>query len=477
MLSKLTNIRLLLAAAIATFGLTPVVDGHSWIEQLRNINSKGQYVGDYGYPRGFKAKTDPGYDGTVDMIWLLPEATEKTTPFISEDSVLCGPKQRKPEQSKPEYPRLKTAPGQFIAMRYTENGHVSLIGADDSSNTNNPKPKKGGTVFIYGTTEPKEDEKLATVLRWTKDGKGGNKAGVLLATNNYDDNRCYESDNHSKISDERHKEYPNFVMGQVSNGPGNTFLSCESNVALPKDAAPGKPYTFYWVWQWNTDVGKDPKLPTGKDEYYTTCIDVDVVDTVETATDEKSLKYPMGPQQDVWSMAVSDYASRTALYTDAIAAEVGPVFKTDKPASGTASGSPMASATGPAAGGPMNSPTGSAAAPPASQATPPASKPTSAQSTLATVTKPSAGSGTGADSIPTMTTRPGRPLPDTTAAPAPAPGSGNGTGAGAGADSDPVTITDTVLVTVTAPAVTAPAGAAASHLPRHLRRQALNYHA
>jgi hypothetical protein len=474
--SKVTNIRLLLAAAIATFGLAPVVDGHSWVEQLRNINAKGQYVGNFGYPRGFKAKTDPGYNGDVDMIWLLPEATEKTTPFISQDTVLCGPKQRKPEQSKPEYPRLQTAPGQFIAMRYTENGHVTIIGAADDSNTNNPKPKKGGTVFIYGTTEPKEDEKLATVLRWTKDGKGGNKAGVLLATNNFDDDRCYET-NETPMSKTRQKESPNFVMGQVSDGPGNTFLSCESNVALPKDAAPGKPYTFYWVWQWNTDVGKDPLLPTGKDQYYTTCMDVDVVDTAETATDEKTLKFPMGPQQDAWSVAVKDYASRTALYTDAIKAEVGPVFKTDQPVSGTASGRPMASVTGPAAGGPMASVTGPAGSPPASKVTSPASKPTSAQSTLATVTKPSAGPATGSDGIPTMTTRPGRPLPDTTPAPAPAPGSSNGAGAGAGDDSDPVTITDTVLVTVTAPAVTAPSGARASHLPRHVRRQALNYHA
>jgi len=433
----MTNMRVLLAAAIATFGLAPVADGHSWVEQLRNINDKGQYVGNFGYPRGMMAKTDPGYNGDTSMLWLLPENTEKTVPWIGEDTVLCHPNQRKPEQSKPQYPRLQTAPGQFIAMRYTENGHVSIVNDD----TNKPKPEKGGTVFIYGTTEPKEDEKLVNVLRWTEDGQGGNKGGVLLATNDYDDNRCYEK-NSQAISLDRQKSDPNFIMGQVSDGPGNADLRCESNVALPKDAAPGKPYTFYWVWQWNTSPGRDPTLPDGKDQYYTTCIDVDVVDTAATGTDEATVKYALPEQQDAMSVAVKDFASRTALYTDAIKGEVGPVFEGEK----TASGGPTASTTAPA------------------------SKPTApAESTLATVTKPSFGNGTEPTGIPTMTTRPGRPRPDTTLAPAPGSGNGNGTG---NDNNDPVTVTDTILVTVTAPAATSLAAARATHVVRHNRRQA-----
>jgi hypothetical protein len=445
--SKITNMRVLLAAAIATFGLAPAVDGHSWVEQLRNINAKGQYVGNFGYPRGMVAKTDSDYNGDTSMIWLLPEATEKTVPWIGEETVLCHPSQRKPEQSKPQYPRLQTAPGQFIAMRYTENGHVSIINDD----TNKPKPEKGGTVFIYGTTEPKEDEKLVNVLRWTEDGQGGNKGGVLLATNDYDDDRCYEK-NSQEISLDRQKSDPNWIMGQESDGPGNADLRCESNVALPKDAEPGKPYTFYWVWQWNTSPGRDPTLPNGKDQYYTTCIDVDVVDTAATATKESSLKYALPEQQDAMSVAVKDYKSRTAIYTNAIEGEVGPFFKDEN----TASGAPTASATAPA-----------------SRPTSPASKSKApAQSTLVTVTKPSAGNGAGPTGIPTMTTRPGRrPQPDTT----PAPGNGNGNGNDN--DNGPVTVTDTVLVTVTAPAVNPPSAARATHVARHNRRKVLKFSA
>jgi hypothetical protein len=445
--SKLTNMRVLLAAAFATFGLIPGATGHSWVEQLRNINDKGQYVGDFGYPRGMIAKTDPGYNGEA-MLWLLPEATEKTVPWIGENSILCHPNQRKPEQSKDSYPRLKTAPGQFIAMRYTENGHVSI----PNDATNKPKPEKGGTVFIYGTTEPKEDEKLVNVLQWTKDGQGGNKGGVLLATNNYDDGRCYER-SAQQVSQDRQKADPNFIMGQVSDGPGNADLRCESNVALPKDAAPGKPYTFYWVWQWNTAPGKDPTLPTGKDQYYTTCIDVDVVDTMATtAQDASAVKFALPQQQDAMSIAVKDYASRTAIYTDAIKGEIGPVFK-DAP---SATGAPAASASAPAP-------------PLASEATSSAAKPTTpAQSTLATIPRPTSENGTAPIGIPTMTDRPGRKQPDTTPVPvpAPAPGSGGGSGNSSG-DSGPVTITDTLVLTVTAPASAPGVTPRAAHVARH----------
>ncbi|KAF2247346.1 hypothetical protein BU26DRAFT_532018 [Trematosphaeria pertusa] len=382
-----------LTAAIAALGVAPLAAGHTWIEQLRNINDQGQYVGEYGYPRGMVSKTDPGFDG-FSMNWLLPETTSGS-PYINESTPLCHPSQRQQKQSQEKYPRLQAVPGKFIAMRYMENGHVSL------PDNQQGKPEKGGTVFVYGTTQPKEDENLVDVLRWTQDGQGGDKRGVLLNMNDYDDGRCYEK-NDSPISLARQKSDPNFAMGQVSDGPGNYPLFCESNAAVPKDTQTGKPYTIYWVWQWNTSPGVDPGLPDGIDQYYTTCIDVDVVDTVANAQAEAD--FALGPQQDAMSIAVSDFASRTALMTDVVEGEVGPVFN----ATPTATGAPS----------------GTAAPPPA-------------QTTLA---RAPSGNSSATPNIPTLTD----------------PG-----------DDSVVTVTDTVVVTVTAPAVASQVTPRAAHMARH----------
>ena len=198
-------------------------------------------------------------------------------------------------------------------MRYSENGHVTLV--DEA--TGRGKPEKGGTVFVYGTTEPKEDEKLMDVLQWTKNGTG---RGVLLATNNFDDERCYEI-NATPISKERQATYPNSGMGQTGGG---FPLMCDTNAQIPTTAPEGKPYTLYWVWQWNTAKGTEGQL-TGKDQYYTTCIDVDVTSGDKALTASAESKYALG-QQDGMSEAVKDFDSRTAIITTPVQGEVGPIF-------------------------------------------------------------------------------------------------------------------------------------------------------
>lgn len=372
---------------MAALAVAPLALGHTWIEQLRNVDNKGSYAGEYGYPRGMVSKTDQGYTGDS-MNWLLPVNSKI---FIDETSPLCHPSQTKQEQSSDKYPRLQAVAGGFVAMRYMENGHVTLV----DPATGLGKPEKGGTVFVYGTTEPKEDEKLVDVLRWTQDGSGGDKRGTLLATNDFDDGRCYEV-NDTPTSQDRRVTDPNFAMGQVSDGPGNYPLFCETNVQVPESAPGGKPYTMYWVWQWNTAPNVDPGLPDGKDQYYTTCMDVDIGSADTALTADAETKFALGPQQDAMSSAVSDFASRTAIMTDALKGEVGPVF----------SGSATATDGAPApSGAPANS------------------------SAPATSTVPAL---TQVTNIPTMTTRP-------SAAPQPSSGSG-----------DVVTITDIVYVTVTA---------------------------
>lgn len=377
---------------LAALAVAPLAMGHTWIEQLRNVNDKGEYVGEYGYPRGMVSKTDTGYTGDS-MNWLLPVQPKV---FIDETSPLCHTSQTKQEQSSDKYPRLQAVPGGFVAMRYMENGHVTMV----DPATGLGKPEKGGTVFVYGTTSPKEDEKLVDVLRWTQNGTGGDARGVLLATNNFDDGRCYEV-NDTPISQERRVSDPNFAMGQVSDGPGNYPLFCETNVKVPDNATEGKPYTFYWVWQWNTAPNVDPGLPTGKDQYYTTCIDVDVSSADTALAADAESKYALGPQQDAMSIAVSDFASRTAIMTNVLQGEVGSIFSGSATATG---GAPAAS------GAPGNSSS-------------PSKAPASATATAPALTE--------VTNIPTMTTRSGSAKPTS----------------GAG---DSVTVTDIVYVTVTA---------------------------
>ena len=355
------------------------------------------------------AAGDPGFDGGPVMQQLLPDPTLEKTPFISELSMLCKESQRQPKQTE-KYPRLQSKPGSWVALRYLENGHVTLLDAAP----NNQKPKKGGTVFVYGTTDPKPEEKLVDVLRWTKNGNGGDKRGKLLAANDFDDGRCAQV-NPSTLSSSR--------MAATADSD-NAEIPCETNVHLPKNLTVGQPYTLYWVWQWNTEAGKFPGLPIGKDEYYTTCMDIDMVDVVK-ADVAKTNMYPV-PQQDRLETAVSDWKHRKALYTDAIKAEVGPYFS----GGSTTSGAPP--------------PTG---IPSASSVT---------QTTLATSMVLPSNNGSDGGSIPTLTKRPGRPKPSNK------PSSGT-------SDEAEVTVTDIVYITVTAPSITGTVTARATGAMRRLR--------
>lgn len=387
-------------ATAAILATAPLTSAHSWIQQLRNVNDNGSYVGDWGYPRGYCAKGDPCDPGTINN-HLLPDPTTEPGLFISDKSVLCKPGQQKPQQlDAAKYPRLKAVPGTHIVMRYSENGHVTLNGTVNED-TNKFKASKGGTVFIYGTTNPNQNEKLINVLKWTEDGTGGNGQGVLLGTNDFDDGRCYENNN-SPIAQARSAKNPSYALGQTGQGSGQFSIPCESNILFPKTATSNQTYTLYWVWQWNTPPGLDPNRPLGKDEYYTTCMDVDVVDTFASKVGGKP-KYSM-PQQDDISVAVSDFKDRTALYNTPMHGEVGPIFDGGNQSTPSAPGAPAAS------------------------------------------NKPSIPSGTAPTDLPLLTTRPGRPLPTQL------PSGGNGTNGNNGSNNGGVvTVTDIVYITVIAP--------------------------
>jgi hypothetical protein len=427
------SIRKTLVAALAAF---PVAMSHSWGEQLRNIDGKGNYVGAYGYPRGM---IDRGTIPDDPMSYQIPQGR----PYINEDDLACPPAQREQKQSGDKFPRLKAPPGGFIAIRYQENGHVTRP-------ENNPeKPEKGGTIFVYGIKEPKTDEKLIDVLQWTKDGQGGDKRGVLLAMTDYDDGRCYLN-NQTPIANERQKFSPAYAVGSPQSGPSDTVMYCETDVKLPDTIELGKTYTLYWVWQWASIPGQAGKQPNGLDEYYSTCMDIDATSPdVAMAAEAPSAmaKFQMN-QQDAVTTAHPDWKSRTAVFTDSpLKREYGPITSgLSIPGGGSGSGgeAPAATNSTPPAG--VTPPVTSAA--PAPSAAPPAasnSPPLSDIVPSATVQLPSPSNSAASSATLEISTLSGRP------GAAPTPPSGN---------NGVVTVTDTVMVTVTAPAPTQPAASA-----------------
>lgn len=182
-------------------------------------------------------------------------------------------------------------------MKYLENGHVTLP-------QNTPgKPIGGGTVFVFGTSQPLENELLVDVLEWTIDGTGGDRRGKLIAAQNFDDGRCYQINTGNISLTRQQEEFPGPVEGQ--HGPVHEQW-CETDVAIPSDVSINSTYTVYWVWQWPTAPGTLGALE-GKDEYYTTCSDIGILAGLLQSTVQNPLS-----QQDPQKSAVPDYQNRSA---------------------------------------------------------------------------------------------------------------------------------------------------------------------
>lgn len=302
-----------LSALVAT--LIIPTSAHTWIEEYQVIGPNGSYIGDRGFSRGYIARTDPDFDGSFNSEYLLPPA-DAVMPDgtirlrINSTDPVCRPSQQTSNYTNPDYPMLKAAPGDYVAMKYLENGHVTLPW------TLQGKPAYGGTVYVFGTTTPITNEMLVDVMKWNTEGTGGNGRGRLLAKQNFDDGRCHQL-NDCTNSVERQGPWPNSTPGL----PGSVNeLWCETDVKLPDDLQSGK-YTTYWVWQWPTAPGKDCGLPEGKDEWYTTCADHEIIapgadDFIKLADAPATNTLVM---EGVTTIAVATYKERTAHTTYPIA--------------------------------------------------------------------------------------------------------------------------------------------------------------
>lgn len=252
------------AALTVVFCFLTSVNGHSWVEQLMQIAPNGTFVGEPGYPRGNVLRTDPEFSDTA-MVNLIPPNGRADINQVLPTDKMCRESQQTQTQADGSS-RLQAAPGDAIALRFQENGHVTL------PETQPGKPENRGHIYVYGTTDPKPDDTLLSIhKKWNADGTGGDGRGVLLSTQNFDDGRCYQI-NGGEISTQRQAKFPH-EADELMGGD----MWCQQDIALPKDAPSGKPYTLYWVWDWPTKAGVDPGLPDGKEEIYTTCMDIDIV--------------------------------------------------------------------------------------------------------------------------------------------------------------------------------------------------------
>ena len=264
------------AALAAVANLVAPITAHSWVEEMDVIDPKtGAFTGTPGYCRNNTKRGDPSFADPL-MVHILPSMGQPSieerdtipaldTTGIHPNDTMCKHTQQTQYQSDGS-PRLQAAPGALVSLRYQENGHVTLP-------QNQPgKPPNRGLVYVYGTSQPKTPELLLDVFgQWNEDGTGGDKRGKLLATQPFDDGRCYQV-NGGNISEARKAQYPH-TPDQLMGAD----LWCQNNIALPTDIETGKPLTIYWLWSWPTLPGVDPNLPNGKAEIYTTCMDVDIV--------------------------------------------------------------------------------------------------------------------------------------------------------------------------------------------------------
>ncbi|KAK3943682.1 hypothetical protein QBC46DRAFT_306814 [Diplogelasinospora grovesii] len=270
--------------------LIPVcsVRSHSWGEETRRVALNGTLVGPPGYERHHEVR------GTIpenDIVWLIPPNGRPDGAVIHTDDKIAKPTQRKLDSSSysAQFPMLKAAPGDFVTVRYQENGHVT--GAD---NVNPTKPVNRGTVYLYGTTNNDlTDYNLVDIhLNWTADGTGGDGRGRLLATRNYDDGQCHQTlppgGDTEGIATYRARYYE-----KAAQDPMGMDLWCQSAVQIPADAPVGKPYTVIWLWDWPDMNKQGAAVPPAsfhantseygeyyvtKPEIYTSIQDFDVVD-------------------------------------------------------------------------------------------------------------------------------------------------------------------------------------------------------
>lgn len=332
--------------ALAVLCLSTSASAHSWIEKAYRIDAATRkFIGAPGYPRGGNYRRLAAEGASND---------EKQTYRLPSDGIYTGDEILNSGPIAPNRPdeTLEAFPGDYIALLHTENGHVT--------EKQEGRPLNGGTVYLYGTSEPKDEEKLFDVhLVWNKDGTGGDGRGRLLGTRNYDDSQCYEGNAAKQFAVER---------SAAVHGLASESLPCQSDIQLPEDLKPGTNYTVYWYWEypnlntaeidmegtkeglfpWMGTFVKGEKDPHGfteaalqTNESYASTIDIKIVDKSTFSVAKAVPEVDLTSKPQVYGMAI-DQQLKDGGFAVNIDPSQGGGDSNQPPAS-----SPMASSTAP----------------------------------------------------------------------------------------------------------------------------------
>jgi hypothetical protein len=253
-------------AAISLLAAAPTVNAHTWVEYLYHISSTGTFTGNPGYPIGYI----PRSQGVSDDAHQTKILDTTTNPAI------CKPLS---SSNTAQYPPLQAGAGDYIAMQYQENGHVTQPDLT-------VRPYRGGNVYVYGTMQHQDSDGINDVLNsWTADGKGGNQKGKLLATHYFDDGQCFQDAPGNPIAQERKAKY------------GVDQLYCQTDVQLPADLASTGTYTLMWVWDWPRIISDTQNVT----EIYTTCAQINLSGSAKS---ESIIKFGNN-QAEIQSAAIS----------------------------------------------------------------------------------------------------------------------------------------------------------------------------
>lgn len=246
-------------AAICLLAITSTIKAHTWVEEIRLIASNGTYVGAPGYSRGFGPRL-PGIDPDAANVYELPPDGRPSGNAILTTDLMCKQTQITPVQT-PGYPRLAAAPQDQVALRYRENGHVTLFLTDHG------KPAGRGTVYLYGTKKPRANDTYLGIHRvWNTAGTGGDRRGKLIATRPFDDGTCFQVNNNATSAARM------AAIGYDKNSGGDVF--CQTDFQVPQEAGTKGTYSLYWVWEWPTLYASGALL---KNQSYTSCMDIDMI--------------------------------------------------------------------------------------------------------------------------------------------------------------------------------------------------------
>ena len=272
--------------------LVCLANGHTWIEQLNLIDPTGNMVGEPGFSRGHIFRNDSAFNDAAAQHQI-------TGPTVSPNSPMCRDSQQQQQQQPNAGPVLQAPPRAAIALRYLENGHVT------QKDIRPRKPANGGTVYVYGTSQPQPNDLLLDIHRvWNADGTGGDGRGKLLSTQNFDDGQCYQVNPASQVYNERVAQFPQDPVGENW---------CQQDIALPDEATSGL-YTLYWVWDW-------PDMPDSSNgvnqELYTSCMDVQIADEsdgiVSTFTNAGQFVAPQAWNNQAVSSEMANITNPTAV--------------------------------------------------------------------------------------------------------------------------------------------------------------------